>query len=129
MRKTLICALVLLGAMAGLASAAGVTGVWQLDVQLDQGSGTPVITLKQEGSKLSGRYSGQFGEAPLAGSVDGSEIAFEFTIDAGGTALKARFRGKIEAGDLMRGTCEYGDVASGKWEGRRKPEAKAGGGR
>lgn len=120
MKRLLTWTLEMLLLLAGVAQAADVTGTWQLDVQLDQGSGTPTIVLRQEGAKLSGKYSGQFGEAPVTGTVDGEAIRFEFTVDAGGTTLKARYQGRIESADSMRGTCEYGELASGKWTAKRK---------
>ena len=55
-----------------------VTGTWLFDVQTPAGSGTPTMTFKQEGEKLTGQYSGQLGEAPLTGTVKDSRITFQF---------------------------------------------------
>jgi len=37
------------------AQATNVTGEWAFDVQTDQGGGTPIITFKQDGEKLTGK--------------------------------------------------------------------------
>ena len=50
-----------------------VTGAWLFDVQTSAGSGTPTMTFKQDGEKLTGQYSGQLGEAPLTGTRQGLE--------------------------------------------------------
>ena len=42
-----------------------VTGKWAFAVETAAGSGTPTMTFKQDGEKLTGHYSGQLGEADL----------------------------------------------------------------
>ena len=70
-----VCGIVALTAWTGSNAAAqggrvDVTGKWVFTVQTDAGSGTPTVTLKQEGEKLSGHYSSQnLGEAELTGTV------------------------------------------------------------
>ncbi len=61
---------------AGLASIAAaqaakvdLTGKWIFNVTTDAGSGTPTITLKQEGEKLTGQYHGQPGDVDDTGPV------------------------------------------------------------
>jgi len=65
--SALAAAVVLCGATAVLAQAAktDVTGKWTFTVETGAGSGTPTMTFKQEGEKLTGHYSGQLGEADL----------------------------------------------------------------
>ena len=52
------------------------TGKWVFKVETAAGSGTPTMTFKQEGEKLTGHYSGQLGEADLTGTVKGEAIEF-----------------------------------------------------
>jgi hypothetical protein len=66
-----ICAL---GAVivSAQSSKIDITGKWTFTVQTDAGSGTPTVTLKQDGEKLTGHYSSQnLGEADLTGTVKG----------------------------------------------------------
>lgn len=102
------------------ASKVDVTGKWVLTVETSQGSGTPTFTFKQDGEKLIGRYSGQFGEADLAGSVKGQAIEFTFSVDAQGMNLEVTYTGKIESKDSMSGTVNYGGAAMGTFAGKRK---------
>jgi len=65
-----------------------VTGTWAFQVETSGGSGTPTMTFKQDGEKLTGHYSGQLGEAPLTGTVKGN------------TAEKDSMKGTVKLGDF-----------------------------
>ncbi len=92
-----------------------VTGTWVFQVETSAGSGSPTITFKQQGETLTGKYSGQLGEAELKGTVKGNQIQFSF--DPGvGVVL---YTGTIENG-TMKGKVELGDQATGTWTAKRK---------
>jgi hypothetical protein len=95
------------------------TGKWVLDVQTDAGSGTPTVTLKQDGDKLSGHYSGQLGEAELTGSVKGNDFSFSFSGDLQGQAFKVTYKGTADK-DTMKGTLDLGGMASGTFTGKKQ---------
>ena len=97
-----------------------VTGTWTFTVQTSAGSGTPAITLKQDGEKLTGHYSGQLGEADLTGTVKGQDIVFSFTVDAQGTALKNTYTGTIEGKDSLKGTVDIAGLATGTFTAKRQ---------
>src|SRR5712671_6185104 len=90
-------------AAAGQAAKVDVTGKWAFAVETGAGSGTPVMTFKQEGEKLTGHYSGQLGEAELTGSVKGQNIEFKFSVDAQGQTLNAVYTGTVDGKDSMKG--------------------------
>src|ERR1035441_1118520 len=71
--------LLLLFITAALAFAADLTGTWEFNVETDMGFGTPIMTFKQDGNKLTGTYKGQLGEAPLQGTVNGEKRSEEHT--------------------------------------------------
>jgi hypothetical protein len=72
-----------LSAARGAAQAkVDVTGKWAFNVETSAGAGTPTFTFKQDGEKLTGHYTGTFGEADLTGTVKGADITFSFTVDA-----------------------------------------------
>jgi hypothetical protein len=96
-----------------------ITGKWVLDVQTDAGTGTPTITLKQDGEKLSGHYSGQLGEAELTGSIKGNDFTFSFSGDLQGQAFKVTYTGTV-AKDTMKGTLDLGGMASGTFTGKKQ---------
>jgi hypothetical protein len=101
------------------AKALDVSGAWVLDVSTAAGSGTPTVTLKQEGEKLTGQYSGQLGDAPVTGTLKGNAITFQFDVDVQGTALHVVYSGTVEA-DAMKGTVSLGEAGDGTFTGTRK---------
>ena len=103
------------------ASKVDVTGKWTFTVQTDAGSGTPTVTLKQEGEKLSGHYSSQnLGEADLTGTVKGQEIKFSFNGDVGGNSVPVSYTGTIESKDSMKGSLDIGGLAQGTFTAKRQ---------
>ncbi len=92
-----------------------VTGTWVFQVETSAGSGSPTITFKQEGEKLTGKYSGQLGEAELKGTVKGNQLQFSFDPGVGVVI----YTGTIESG-TMKGKVELADQATGTWTAKRK---------
>ena len=107
-----------------VASAQGgkvdVTGKWVFTVETNAGSGTPTITLKQEGEKLTGHYSGQLGEADLNGSVKGREVAFSFSVEVQGMRLVCTYTGSAENNDSLKGNVDISGLANGGFTAKRK---------
>ena len=101
------------------AQAVNVTGEWTFDVQTDQGSGTPTITFKQDGEKLTGKYVGQLGNADLTGTVKGSAIHFTFTIDAQGQQAPATYDGTVEK-NTMKGKMDIAGMVNGTFTATKK---------
>ena len=97
-----------------------VTGTWTFTVQTSAGAGTPTITLKQDGEKLTGHYAGQLGEADLTGTVKGQDVVFSFTVDAQGTVLKNTYTGTIESKDSLKGTVDIAGLATGTFTAKRQ---------
>ena len=107
-------------ALAGQASKVDVTGKWMFNVETSAGSGTPTITLKQDGDKLTGHYSGQLGEADLTGTVKGQEIAFKFSVDAQGNNLDCTYTGTVEGKDALKGKVNIAGLADGTFTAKRQ---------
>ena len=124
MRRILAAAaLALFASVIGSAQAAKVdiTGKWLFTVQTEAGTGTPTVTLKQEGEKLTGHYSSQLlGEADLTGSVKGQQFTFSFTADAQGTSLEVKYTGTIENKDSLKGSVDLGGLGSGTFTAKRQ---------
>jgi hypothetical protein len=102
------------------AAKADLTGKWTFDVQTDAGSGTPTMTIKQEGNKLTGHYSGQLGESDFTGSVTGSDFDFAFAVDAQGTKLDITYKGTIESKDALKGTVSIAGLGNGTFTAKRQ---------
>jgi len=102
-------------------SKVDVTGKWAFTVQTDAGTGTPTVTLKQDGEKLTGHYSSQvLGEADLTGSVKGQAITFTFNADVQGNAVTVTYDGSVEGKDSMKGTIDIGGMAQGTFTAKRQ---------
>jgi hypothetical protein len=102
-----------------LQTSSDVTGKWSFQVQTSVGSGTPTISLKQDGEKLTGHYSGQLGEADLTGTVKGQSITFTFTVNVQGYEIVATYTGTIEDKDSLKGTTHLGDLGDGTFTAKR----------
>jgi hypothetical protein len=115
-------ALVLLTALlasAQLAAQTNVTGEWAFTVTTDQGGGTPTITFKQDGEKLSGKYVGTLGTADLTGTVKGSDITFNFTVDVQGQQAPVTYKGTVEK-NTMKGTLDIAGMVNGTFTATKK---------
>ena len=98
-----------------------VTGVWAFEVQTEAGTGTPQVSFKQDGEKLTGHYSSTYvGEANLTGSVKGQVIQFSFTANVQGNAIELTFTGTVEDGNSMKGKVSFGGMGEGTFTGKRK---------
>ena len=105
---------------AAAAQGMNITGVWSFTVETSQGSGSPTFTFTQAGENLTGTYKGQFGEAPLTGTVKGADMKFAIKINAQGQDLTLTYSGKIESKDSMKGTVQLGELGEGTWTAKRK---------
>ena len=119
--RVLIVVVAMVGLVAtGLVSAqTNVTGEWTFNVQTDQGGGTPTITFKQDGEKLTGKYAGQLGNADLTGTVKGSAIHFTFTIDVQGQQAPVTYDGTVEK-NTMQGKMDIGGMVNGTFTATKK---------
>lgn len=108
-------------ARAGQAAKTDVTGTWTFNVQTDAGAGTPTVTLKQEGEKLTGHYSSEtLGEADLTGDVKGSAVAFTFSAQVQGFALPVSYSGTLDTPTTMKGTLSITGVGDGTFTATKK---------
>jgi len=121
-RFAVVTAVFTLLSAIGFAQAAkiDVTGKWLFTVDTTAGSGTPTITLQQQGEALTGHYSGQLGEADLTGSVKGQEIAFVFSVDAQGVKLNCTYTGSIESKDSLKGKVDISGLGNGTFTAKRQ---------
>jgi hypothetical protein len=122
LKSLTVAALVAASSIAAFAQASktDVTGRWVFAVETSAGSGTPTITLKQDGEKLTGHYSGQFGEADLTGTVKDQNFSFKFTVDAQGNMLDFVYTGTIESKDALKGKVSIVGLGDGTFTAKRQ---------
>ena len=116
----IVMLVVAVSAVHGAAQAkVDVTGKWAFSVETSAGAGQPTFTFKQDGEKLTGHYTGTFGEADLTGTVKGADISFSFTVDAQGTALKETYTGTVDK-DTMKGKLVIEGFGEGTFTGKKQ---------
>jgi hypothetical protein len=124
-RRVMVAALVLAGAVTTFAqkapAAATVTGKWMMTLEMTVGTSSPVLVFKQDNEKLTGSYTGRYGEYPLVGKIDGRKLEFVVTINAEGTETKMAFTGELtEAGDVIKGNADLGGMGEATWLAKRE---------
>jgi len=106
-------------ARLGAQQGTNVTGEWAFNVQTDQGGGTPTISFKQDGEKLTGKYAGQLGNADLTGTVKGNAIHFTFTLDVQGQQAPVTYDGTVEK-NTMKGKMDIAGMVNGTFTATKK---------
>lgn len=99
--------------------APDLSGHWTLTTQSQMGAQDSDMTVNQTGNALAGTLSSRMGTVDYTGSVDGSAVAFSFTINAQGTDLNIDYSGVVE-GDTMQGKAVFGPFGEGTFTARRK---------
>jgi len=111
------------------ADAAGLTGTWSLK-PLQPGAHTrgfeSTLTLKQEGTKLSGRLASEMGEGELSGSADDTAVRFTIVAQFQGQRFEFKFEGKAEGADRLTGTLETPFGKPIEVEAKRAPRGARG---
>jgi hypothetical protein len=124
----LLSMVVLAGTTAVTAGAwrepAKVEGTWNVELQLESITGTPIVKFKQDGEKLTGTYeSRRYGEVPLQGTIKENAIQWVVSFNAEGTQISGTFSGTVD-GDKMKGKVSYEGAGDGTWTATRaKAEA------
>jgi hypothetical protein len=100
---------------------ANVAGVWAVQIEIGgSATGTPTVTFKQDGEKITGTYSSQvLGERELTGTVKGNAITWEILADFDGNKVKVVYSGTVEK-DSMKGKVSFGDLGEGTFTAKKK---------
>ncbi len=105
-------------------SPASVAGRWAAALDIEaMGIANVTLSFVQEGAKLTGTYTGRYGEFPLEGSVDGRKLAFTVYLktEAGDSTMS--FMGEVaEDGRTMKGGLSIEGMGDATWSARRQPQ-------
>ncbi len=126
LQKLLMCGLGLLAfAAPAAASPADVVGTWTVNVTLDSGPIPPsTLTLKDDGAKLVGVFSGQQGDMPVEASVKEQAVTIWFTVPTQNGPIAITMNGTVD-GDAMKGSADLGGTGKAEWTARRGAAAAA----
>lgn len=124
MRRSSVRPLALLVLLATVATSASalvqnLTGNWQFSVVTENGTGTPAVTLSQQGEKLTGTYeSRMMGSRAFSGTVKGDSVTL--TLEANGPdGVALVFKGRVVHADTLRGTVDFGGMGGATFSGVR----------
>ena len=118
----LAVAAIALTASAAFAAVAlhDVTGTWALEVVTENGTGTPTLTLKQEGTTLTGTYeSRMMGVRALKGTVKGDSLMFDLATSGESTVVLS-FLGVIVDADHIKGAVDFAGQGGATFSGTRQ---------
>lgn len=115
------CVLAVAGSTLFAQAKLDITGAWLFTV--DTGTtGTPTVTFKQDGEKLTGHYSSQtLGEDDFTGTLKGQDLNFSFSADLQGQSVPVVYKGTVTSSTEMKGTIDVaGGAVSGTFTAKRK---------
>ena len=104
----------------GQATAAG--GEWQISFVSPSGPQELTMYLTQEGPRLSGHITSEFGEYVVRGSVDGQDIKLSWSVYEQGKEVPFSVTGKLD-GNSITGMIKLGNVGTGPFRAERTDSA------
>jgi hypothetical protein len=124
MTRARLTLLAMLSFVPSLAFAqTNVTGDWDVTIQSPQGTNTVLVTLKQDGEKVSGLFKGPQGELPFeGGTLTGNDLKFAFTVNVQGNSIIISLTGKVD-GAAISGKADFGGFGEGDWSAKRATAA------
>ena len=119
-----LAAALLVAAIATTAAAAvlhDVTGRWQLAVVTDNGTGYPILEVKQEGDKVTGTYtSNAMGARTITGTVYGDTLSFVLSPSGGGEGMVLTYTARIVTPDSLNGYVDFSGQGGARFTGVRQ---------
>ena len=111
--------LVLAGTAIAMAQAASpLNGDWLFNVVTEGGAGTPTVTFKVDGQKLTGHYSSEtFGEQDITGEAKDKAFTFKFPVEGIG---EVTYQGTLEADGTLKGTLNIPMLGGGTFTAKKK---------
>jgi hypothetical protein len=101
MTKKLLFVVAILCALTLAVMAADVSGKWTWEQQGRNGNTTSTLTLKADGSNLTGSLDGGRGASDIKdGKVDGNNISFSVSRNMGGTDVTTKYTGTLDGDSL-----------------------------
>ena len=124
MTRRLLAATLLLATIAGSAAATmlhDLTGRWMLAVVTDNGTGYPVLELKQEGDRVTGTYtSNAMGNRTITGNVRGDTLTFTLSASGAGEGVVLTYTARIVTPDSLNGYVDFAGMGGARFTGQRQ---------
>ena len=94
------------------------TGEWELEFTTPRGHLEYTMYLKQEGPRVTGHLTSEYGERDLRVVLKGDEITITWSEVDGGKTIDVRLVGTVK-GNAMSGTATLGTVGEGPFRAER----------
>jgi hypothetical protein len=105
--------------VAPAAAQSSLTGEWAIAfVSPNGGQDDYTLYLTQEGPRLSGHLTSQYGEIPVKGTVNGDDVKLTWTTVENRKPIELSVTAKVK-GESMTGTIRIGDVGQGPFSAER----------
>lgn len=96
-----------------------VDGVYNVEMKTQMGTRPGKLTLKTEGSSLSGTLSAEEGDSPFeGGTVSGGAVEFSVEVTTPMGKIQLGFKGTV-SDDTISGQVQAGNFGSFPFEGKR----------
>ena len=96
------------------------SGMWTLTIQSPDGDNPFAITIVQDGETLTAKGEiPELGEIEMTGSIDGTEVHFEWDLYIEGMEISIVLMGTIADDGTMSGTADFGGFSEGAWTAKR----------
>jgi hypothetical protein len=116
-----LAALLLASTALYAAAVHDLTGRWTLAVVTDNGTGYPVLDLKQDGDKITGSYtSNAMGSRTIQGSVRGDSLIFALSASGMGEGVVLTYAAHIVTPDSLNGFVDFAGQGGANFTGRRE---------
>ncbi len=96
-----------------------VDGTWNISMNTPMGTREAKLNLVAAGGDLSGEFSGAQGTAPVAGTIDGNNVAWKATVNGPMGQMELAFSGALD-GDKVAGNVAFGSFGSGTFTGAKE---------
>ncbi|MBZ5556331.1 MAG: hypothetical protein LAO77_03545 [Acidobacteriia bacterium] len=103
---------------AARAAQVNVTGEWALEVTTPNGHVEYTLYLNQEGPRVTGHLTSEYGETPVKVTLNGDAITLAWSQAEGGKTIDISLAGTVK-GDSMTGTAKLGTVGQGPFQADR----------
>ncbi len=96
-----------------------VDGTYKVDINSPMGAQSATLTLKTDGSSLSGSSAGAQGTQDFdGGTVDGNDFAFSMNLSGPMGQIQLDFKGTVDGDDIC-GNVQLGSFGSASFKGSR----------
>ena len=129
-RVALLCLIALAMVSAPLSAAQtpapkalDVSGKWGVVMELSIGTSNPTLVLKHDGTKVTGTYTGRYGESKLTGTVNDKRVlTFQVALSAEGADVTMLFTGEVSADGqfVEKGIVNIEGLGEGSWAAKKE---------